>query len=64
MPTILSKHGWLLAGGLHPDNVCQAAVTLKPDGVDVSSGICSSDGIQKDPARISSFMSKVNSLSF
>ncbi|KAK8949565.1 hypothetical protein KSP39_PZI005759 [Platanthera zijinensis] len=64
IPSIKSKHGWLLAGGLHPYNVCEAIATLKPDGVDVSSGICSINGIQKDPLRISSFMSKVNSLQF
>lgn len=63
LPSIRSKHGWLLAGGLHADNVCEALATLRPDGVDVSSGICDSDGIPKDPVRISSFMSKVNSLS-
>lgn len=64
VPDIRSKRGWLLAGGLHAENVCEAAGTLKPDGVDVSSGICGSDGIQKDPLRISSFMSNVNSLSY
>ncbi|OAY80564.1 N-(5'-phosphoribosyl)anthranilate isomerase 1, chloroplastic, partial [Ananas comosus] len=64
LPPMSSKYGWLLAGGLHADNVCEAVATLKPDGVDVSSGICGPDGIQKDPQRISSFMSKVNSLSF
>ncbi|URE44823.1 N-(5'-phosphoribosyl)anthranilate isomerase [Musa troglodytarum] len=64
LPTMRSKYGWLLAGGLHADNVCEAVATLKPDGVDVSSGICGSDGIQKDPLRISSFMSKVKSLSY
>ncbi|KAG1367755.1 putative 60S ribosomal protein L37-1 [Cocos nucifera] len=58
MPSIRSKYGWLLAGGLHADNVCEAATMLQPDGVDVSSGICASDGIQKDPMKISSFMSK------
>ncbi|KAH7658276.1 Phosphoribosylanthranilate isomerase protein [Dioscorea alata] len=64
LPPIKSKEGWLLAGGLHADNVYEAVITLKPDGVDVSSGICASDGIQKDPSRISSFMSKVNSVSY
>lgn len=64
VPSIRSRHGWMLAGGLHADNVREAAVTLKPDGVDVSSGICGSDGIQKDPVKISSFMSKVNSVSY
>ncbi|URE09689.1 N-(5'-phosphoribosyl)anthranilate isomerase [Musa troglodytarum] len=64
LPSIRSKHGWLLAGGLHADNVYEATTTLKPDDVDVSSGICGSDGSQKDPMRISSFMSKVKSLSY
>lgn len=64
MPSLRSKYGWLLAGGLHTDNVCEAATMLRPDGVDVSSGICASDGIQKDPGKISSFMSKVKSLSY
>ncbi|CAL9179041.1 unnamed protein product [Musa hybrid cultivar] len=64
LPSMRSKYGWLLAGGLHADNVCEAVTALMPDGVDVSSGICGSDGIQKDPSRISSFMNKVKSLSY
>lgn len=62
MPTVKSKNGWLLAGGLHADNVQQAASALKPNGLDVSSGICHSDGLQKDPKRIYSFMSSVKTL--
>ncbi|MCL7051883.1 hypothetical protein MKW94_013002, partial [Papaver nudicaule] len=64
LPHITSKHGWLLAGGIHPENVCEAIGTLKPHGIDVSSGICGSDGIQKDPSRIASFMSAVNSVRY
>ncbi|KAI3989526.1 hypothetical protein MKX01_035288 [Papaver californicum] len=64
LPHITSKHGWLLAGGIHPDNVCDALATLKPHGIDVSSGICGSSGIQKDPSRISLFMSAVNSVRY
>uniref|UniRef100_A0A0A9GCN8 phosphoribosylanthranilate isomerase n=1 Tax=Arundo donax TaxID=35708 RepID=A0A0A9GCN8_ARUDO len=60
MPSVNSKNGWLLAGGLHADNVAQASA-LKPDGLDVSSGICYPDGIRKDPKRIYSFMSSVKS---
>uniref|UniRef100_A0A0E0G4N9 phosphoribosylanthranilate isomerase n=1 Tax=Oryza nivara TaxID=4536 RepID=A0A0E0G4N9_ORYNI len=62
MPSVRSKNGWLLAGGLHADNVCDAFYALKPNGVDVSSGICAPDGIRKDPTRISSFMRNVKSL--
>ncbi|KAF0932941.1 hypothetical protein E2562_013139 [Oryza meyeriana var. granulata] len=62
MPSVRSKNGWLLAGGLHADNVCEAIYALKPNGVDVSSGICAPDGIRKDPKRIYSFMSNVKSL--
>lgn len=62
LPPIKSKHGWLLAGGINPDNVCEALTTLKPHGVDVSSGICALDGIQKDQSLISSFMRAVTSV--
>uniref|UniRef100_A0A5B7BAI8 phosphoribosylanthranilate isomerase n=1 Tax=Davidia involucrata TaxID=16924 RepID=A0A5B7BAI8_DAVIN len=64
VPPVRSKHGWLLAGGINPENVCEALSTLRPHGVDVSSGICVSDGIQKDKSRISSFMSAVNSIHY
>ncbi|KAL8126908.1 N-(5'-phosphoribosyl)anthranilate isomerase 1, chloroplastic-like [Apium graveolens] len=64
LPSIKSKYGWLLAGGIHPENVCEALTTLKPDGIDVSSGICASDGIRKDKSRISSFIDAVNSVSY
>ncbi|KAK4278169.1 hypothetical protein QN277_016052 [Acacia crassicarpa] len=64
LPTIGSKHGWLLAGGMNPDNVSEALCALKPQGIDVSSGICASDGIQKDQSRISSFMKAVHSVQY
>lgn len=64
LPPIRSKHGWLLAGGMKPENVSEALSILKPDGVDVSSGICGSDGIQKDKSRICSFMTAVNSFHY
>ncbi|XP_038723402.1 N-(5'-phosphoribosyl)anthranilate isomerase 1, chloroplastic-like [Tripterygium wilfordii] len=64
LPQIESKQGWLLAGGIHPENVCKALSILKPHGVDVSSGICGSDGLQKDQSRISSFMSAIHSVKY
>ncbi|CAN0909747.1 N-(5'-phosphoribosyl)anthranilate isomerase 1, chloroplastic [Linum grandiflorum] len=64
LPPIRSKHGWLLAGGINPENVSEALTILKPDGIDVSSGICGSDGINKEKSRISSFMTAVRSVSY
>lgn len=64
LPTIRSKKGWLLAGGIKPDNVYEALSILKPDGVDVSSGICGTDGINKDQLLVSSFMTAVRSVCY
>lgn len=51
-----APHGfWLLAGGLNPGNVASLAASLKPAGVDVSSGVESSRGV-KDVGLIRSFI--------
>lgn len=42
---------WLLAGGLTPENVTTAIAQLRPDGVDVSSGVERSPG-DKDLDRV------------
>lgn len=54
--------GWnrhlVLAGGLTPENVGAAIATVRPYGVDVSSGVESRRGV-KDPGRIAAFMAAV-----
>ena len=48
----------VLAGGLTPGNVVDAIATVRPYGVDVSSGVESRRGV-KDPVRIAAFMTAV-----
>lgn len=64
VPSIKSKRGWLLAGGIKPENAVEALSTLRPTGIDVSSGICGPDGLQKDKLRISFFIDAVNSVRY
>jgi phosphoribosylanthranilate isomerase len=59
----LSRMGWrfVLAGGLRPENIETAMMTLMPDVVDVSSGVESAPGI-KDHDRMRAFRDAVASL--
>ncbi len=48
----------LLAGGLNAENVGEAIATLKPDGVDVASGVEAEPG-RKSPERLRAFFEAV-----
>jgi phosphoribosylanthranilate isomerase len=52
---IPSNRRLILAGGLNPGNVGEAIATVKPWGVDVSSGVEAEPGI-KDPRRVLAFV--------
>jgi phosphoribosylanthranilate isomerase len=56
-----SPTAWWLAGGLHPGNVAQAITLLKPQGVDVSSGVERKPG-DKDLDKVKQFLTALRSL--
>ncbi len=52
------KLPWLLAGGLSPENILDALTLLKPDGIDLSSGVERSPG-DKDLQRVALLFEKL-----
>jgi phosphoribosylanthranilate isomerase len=53
-----AKYPILLAGGLTPENIAEAILTVRPYAVDVASGVESSPG-KKDPAKLRAFLAEV-----
>ena len=52
---------WMLAGGLHKDNIADALSVLAPHAIDVSSGVEREKGV-KDPEKIKEFLEHVRLL--
>ena len=50
----------VLAGGLTPENVADAIATVRPCGVDVSSGVEDAPGV-KDPDKVARFLARARS---
>ena len=56
VPKGCSRKGWILAGGLDPENVSQAIATARPNAVDVASGVTKEGGVLKDPSKVDAFI--------
>ncbi|MCH9633097.1 MAG: N-(5'-phosphoribosyl)anthranilate isomerase [Chlamydiae bacterium] len=54
----IEQGAFLLAGGLTPSNVQEAIKIIKPNGVDVASGVCNSSNVKKDATKIREFIAQ------
>ena len=59
VPRGCSRKGWILAGGLTPENCSEAVMVLRPNGVDVASGVCDESGVKKSVEKCNAFVSNV-----
>ena len=57
-----ATHKLVAAGGLNPQNVCEAIAMLRPWGVDVVSGVEASPG-RKDPGKVRAFIENARAAS-
>ncbi|HEY2923960.1 MAG TPA: N-(5'-phosphoribosyl)anthranilate isomerase, partial [Candidatus Eisenbacteria bacterium] len=48
----------IVAGGLHPGNVSELILNVRPFGVDASSGLESEPG-RKDPEKVQAFVERI-----
>lgn len=55
---------FMLAGGLNPETVAKAIKAVKPNGVDVSSGVENDDGVGKNPDKVKNFIRNALSADF
>jgi phosphoribosylanthranilate isomerase len=56
---IAATRNMILSGGLNPENIARAVETVRPYGVDTSSGVESAPGV-KDAARLKLFFEALN----
>ncbi|MBD2579661.1 phosphoribosylanthranilate isomerase [Oscillatoria sp. FACHB-1406] len=59
--TFNSPLPWFLAGGLNPDNITEALEQLKPNGIDLSSGVERSPG-DKDLTRVAKLFERLRAI--
>ena len=59
VPKGCSRKGWILAGGLTPENCSEAVMVLRPNGVDVASGVCDESGVVKSKEKCDAFVFNV-----